>query len=562
MHSVESGEFVKALKLSGERFSTVSLDGLLLDVYDFARTIWEQPNLDSFVDHGVDHSYRVLKLSLSILDRLNRPELQLSAVERVVLGVACLIHDIGMQYARYPVKGKAMDLGEIRKQHSQLGFEMIKDVREGSFQKDRGGPLLNLDPQHVLFLHYGALVGFAHSGRTYWDALRGSSYDKKMEGGSQVLRLRLLAALVRLGDELHCEYTRIPELTWIDSAIMTPEEKAHWAACYYTQEVKLTSPGSAGLRMTMMWRVPQDCGETDVEIIRALLKDFREEKMISEAKLVGEYLKEDDVAEPCFFEFRLHPTPERALIAPIVGAVKDYVVHNLRPGQFGLRPPEVMERTKELPGGGPLDSLKYDARQFLLTRGLISGHFRLKTGWHTNKYVRCRELFADAGFARRLTIELKRVYGPAGITDIVAIGTSAIGIAALLAQMLNARLTYTFLTPASGDEGGHGRYTEYEIEIGVFPGKRVLLIDDILGVGSVLNQVVPKLGTDRDAPQMIKAFTVFSLGDPKKQLLSGLEGIDVAYLISFTDVEYEKEDEQTGKCAICGGDLSIIPVEE
>jgi len=563
MPNVDSTDFVNALELRGQRFSNVSLDALLGSVFDFSNVIWGRPRLHTFVDHGIDHSYRVLTLALSFLKILNRPEMALSPVERLVLGIACLIHDIGMQYQAYPVKEVDLDPFQIRKQHTALGFEMIAAVREGTFTSQRAGPPLNIHPQHLLFLHYGAMVGYSHSGRTYWDQITTSAtYEMKREGGEQLIRPRLLAALVRLADELHCEYTRIQDLTWLDTALLTSEEKAHWAACYFTQEVRITSPGPAGLRMNMTWRVPDDATEKDIEIVRALLQELREHKMLAETQLVRGQLKEDDRAEPCFLEFNLAETPQKFPMPPIPDAVCEYVTTKLRPGQFGKKIQHLSGRARELTGSATLDALKHQARQFLLTKGLVAGHFRLRTGWHTNKYVRCRELCADARFISGLCMELKAFYSASEFTDVLAIGTSAIGIATLLSQMMGLKFSYTFQKQSGTKTDATGRYTEFEIRLDTYKQARVLIIDDIIGVGSVLHEIIPALGKESEAPELVRAFSIFSLGNVKTYLEGDLSLIDVDYLVEFPDVEYSQENPVSGRCDKCPADRSVMVIEE
>jgi hypothetical protein len=133
--------------------------------------------------------------------------------------------------------------------------------------------------------------------------------------------LRLLAALLRLADELHCTYTRVPELSEIDSPVLDDTGKAHWAACYYTEDVRITSPGSGGLRFHMSWRIP-DSGE-DSDMISSLLQELRDRKVREECQLIGEYLKLDDAGEKPFLEFQLEPNPS-------LGNLQSYEIYMVR----------------------------------------------------------------------------------------------------------------------------------------------------------------------------------------------------------------------------------------
>jgi orotate phosphoribosyltransferase len=556
-------EFVLRLQLAGERFHTVSLDGIFLEVYDFAAQIWQSQRLYTFVEHGIDHSLKTIDRSLEVLRVFCGDKVSLTPLERLILGIAALIHDIGMQYEKYPKAGVKLSPHEIRSQHVELGFEMIVDVLKGTFASQRGGPELGTGKPWLNFLYYGALVGFAHSGTIIWNKLRLEEYDDKQEGGDQLRRLRLLAAVFRLADELHCEYTRIPELGWwVDSDILTDEEKAHWAACYYTQQLALLSPGIGGARIHISWRAPSEPLEDDVEVIRTLLQDFRETKIQNEWELIKEYFKWEPGMEPCFLECKLDAEPERSIVVPVPAPVKEFLTKNVRPYQLGHKKPAERAGTFELSGNVELDDLKNKAQMFVLSgEGTLSGHFRLKTGWHTNKYLRCRELTAQIDFSSRLSTALAEIYSVHGFTHILAIGTSMIGIGALLALKLPASLLFTFEEAQIREElAGRVDYTEYEQDVFVPSGSRLLILDDILGVGSVIRKVTSRLREAHTELEYSKAFCLYSLGEAM-QAAKDLHGLDIDFLVSLPDVQYWPQDSNTGTCEACVNSPYIIREE-
>lgn len=98
-------------------------------------------------------------------------------------------------------------------------------------------------------------------------------------------------------------------------------------------------------------------------------------------------------------------------------------------------------------------------------------------------------------------------------------------------------------------------------EVTPFDNGNILLIDDILGVGSVIYDVIAKLKSSDKPPKNIRAFTIYSLGDVKK-LIEGLADVEIDYLVSFPDVDYREEDKVTRRCSICKDHPEIIRVEE
>jgi orotate phosphoribosyltransferase len=558
-----SSDFVDSLGLKGEAYAGVSLEGILLRVWDFASKIWDKPRLYRFVDHGLQHSCGVLAHAQRVLRHLCPQGFGLSGIERLVLGVAALIHDIGMQYPKYEKQGAALDASSVRRQHTRLGYEMLQDAMSGDLGK-RGGPELACSDQEAMFLHLGAMVGFAHSGPEFWGQLKEPHYRQTFEGGQQLLRIRFLAAVFRLADELHTEYTRLTEPDYIGSSQLDERDKCHWMACNYVRAIRFESPGAGSLSMYIEWRIPEGAKDEDVDLIRALLVELRETKIRQEIQYVRPYLKADESMAFCVLEFELEPDPQPSpAVHSLPEQVVAYIRNNLRPYQFGVRVEPKRARVVELPDKPQLDKLKSLARDFILSgEGAISGHFRLKTKWHTNKYIRCRELCANLEFVRGLCMCLSEHYGEDNFTHILGVGTSALRIASQLSFQTRAHLSYTFVAPETvAGQSTAKDYTEQERNVTLPKGARLLIVDDILGVGSVLHTLVGYL-KDRYSLEYARAFAIYSLGHEKDLLAQLGDEIKVDYLVAFPDVIYRPELPGSEACDLCRGDSTISRTEE
>lgn len=556
-------DFLNILDLTGKKFSDMKLDELILNIHSFSEQIWKIPQLYNFVDHGIEHSYRVARTAMKIFREISPVGSQLSSLERCLLGVASLIHDIGMQYNKYPEANSTRSKNYVRTNHCELGFNIIKDALQRAFDSKRGGPGLQLEKRQSVFLYYGALIGFAHSGRKYWDLLKEDSYKQTLEGGLQLLRYRLLAALIRFADELHCEYTRIPELNWLDSSVkLSSEAKAHWTTCYYTKEIITTSPGHGSLRVTLRWRSPKDIDDPMTHTIIALLQDLRQRKIRQEMELIKDYLKVEENTEPSILEFNLEPSPEVIeTLTPLPQEVFKYVQEELRPYQFGIKKLRRRETIKEIPDSEELIQVKYRTQNFFLTgQGVITGHFSLNTGWHTDKYVKCRKLCADYNYVSKLCHELAAIYKKHNFTDILSVGTSAISIGILLSFLLKTRFHYTFGDVRIASSTTSNRdYTQYEIDVSLSRNKRILLIDDILAKGNVLANILEKLAAT-SPPKYLRLFTIYVLGD-MKDVIKRIDDIDADYVSSFPDVKYYKQG-RDGMCELCRKKTNLIAVPE
>lgn len=552
-------EFTDILCLSGKKFQNQPLDTVVHNIHRFSSQIWEGPRLYKYVDHGIEHSYQVVRKCNDLSQVLPEKE-RLSALERSIVGVASLLHDIGLQYNKYPKDKKQFTDEDVRKNHTRLGYYMLMDALEAQTERERALPDLSREEYHRLITYWAGLVGFSHTGRIYWDKLKDFKYTESE--GEYKRRLGLLGALLRLADELHCEYTRVKEPNLITSEILNAEEKSHWVACYYTHTVEFYCPGDGGgLNITMNWRVPLDAEDEEVSLIRSLLVDLREKKINQEIQVSKEYFRWSDGRECPIIEFILAEEPERAKIKNLPGQVKEFIEKQLRPYQYRKKILVSYPNFNQVTGGTILHNLQKLAYNFAQSeQGFEEGHFSLKTGWHTDKYIKCRELVSNQQFVKDLAVNLKEFYSELNITDILAIGTSSIMIGSLLSLHLKANLSFTF-EEAKILKELHTKidYSEYEKAVYIQPESRLLIIDDIFGVGSVIKKVVQELKS-KNPPAYIRAFVLYSLGDIK-DIIYSLTEVKIDYLASIPDIKYYKVDENTGLCKECKDKPEILEIE-
>jgi tetratricopeptide (TPR) repeat protein len=210
----------------------------LVPVCDKAKAIWAKPVLRQYTDHTIRHSARVIDL-IDSLTALLRGQDRLNNNEAYVVFSAALLHDVGMQCEIFYEKGFLHDLFSpkelaaarddknerdrlLRTRHHDLGAEWIRH--------ELGAQCLVRD-----YIEDVADVALAHTGDSL-AALR----DHEEEG--QWMRLRLLASLLRLADELDLDRRRVDldELQWAD---IPPASKAHWWKCHYVQSVRIDHRG-------------------------------------------------------------------------------------------------------------------------------------------------------------------------------------------------------------------------------------------------------------------------------------------------------------------------------
>ena len=207
----------ESLKINDENF-LICLNNIKAHVAQ----IWDPPLLQHYTKHGIDHSQRIIDVLGSLLEE--HDEL-LSEQERFILLAAIYLHDIGMQSpidAGLPEKEEYTleDSEIVRKKHNETSANII---RKGKLTLG-----LNLCKEYSKFI---ATLSEYHRKLDINDLTTQSIIGKD-------IRLKLLAALLRLGDELDLDFRRV-NVTTLKMRQIPVESKFHWFSHYYIQSVQI-----------------------------------------------------------------------------------------------------------------------------------------------------------------------------------------------------------------------------------------------------------------------------------------------------------------------------------
>jgi len=204
-----------------------------------AARIWSRPLHRYYTDHTITHSERVITLLDGLTAGMMDTGKRLSPTEVFVLLAAAYLHDVGMQDERFA----GGDLGEIRAHHHEVTAELIYRTlsfpttfpKAGSFREGReGGRALHLGlPDDPGLVEAVALVAKGHRRVD----LHSAEYEPLVHS-DETLRLRLLAALLRFGDELDIDHRRV-DLEMIKLLSLPLESQLHWWKCHYVSGVSI-----------------------------------------------------------------------------------------------------------------------------------------------------------------------------------------------------------------------------------------------------------------------------------------------------------------------------------
>ena len=216
------------------------------NVREATARIWERPLHRHYTDHTVAHSERVIALLDGLTAGMMQGEAPLSTGETFVLLAAAYLHDAGMQNEKFaggdPLASPGQRLDEIRAHHNEQTAEMIYAVFE---DPANAFPIpLARDPGLV------EAVALVAKGHRRVD-LAGPEYEPLVHG-SGTLRLRLLAALLRFGDELDIDHRRV-DLELFKLMSLKPDSQLHWYRCYYVSGVSIVDE-----YIRVVYRFPRD----------------------------------------------------------------------------------------------------------------------------------------------------------------------------------------------------------------------------------------------------------------------------------------------------------------
>jgi hypothetical protein len=221
-----------------------------------AERIWARPLHRYYTDHTPQgHSTRVIALLDGLTAGMMATNQRLALGEAFVLLAAAYLHDIGMQNEKFA----GGDLDDIRGAHHEQTAEMIYAVFEDPASAF-SIPLVG-DPT------VAEAVALVAKGHRRVD-LSAAEYDPLVYG-EETLRLRLLAALLRFGDELDIDQRRV-DMEQLKLLALPEESLLHWWKCHYVSGVSIQDE-----YIHIAYRFPQERPDYEGLIVPLVEGDVR-----------------------------------------------------------------------------------------------------------------------------------------------------------------------------------------------------------------------------------------------------------------------------------------------
>jgi len=195
--------------------------------------------------HGMDHSRAVISMLDGLVDGID-PDRGLTNPEIFYLLASVYLHDVGMLIPYPDDEGQANEIN-ARKKRPYTKEDLIRDkhhLRSGEYVTEHAA---ELELDHV----ESECVRLICEGHRVVE-LDTEYYDDRLIG-SERIRVRLLAALLRFSDELDISYKRAPKkLMAILEEDMPDYSRLQWLKHYYTSGVDASVQRSNGARKTIV----------------------------------------------------------------------------------------------------------------------------------------------------------------------------------------------------------------------------------------------------------------------------------------------------------------------
>lgn len=211
---------INGLEIEGD-----TLSGCCFNIRSAVKRLWYDHALRHYTDHTVAHSDRIMEVLIKLMGN----KVELNKYEKFILFASVYLHDIGMQIPPNLVVKKKYSRAEeklIRDQHNNTSAVMI----ENSVKPRSSLPSLGLE-SCSLCAEFIAQVCKYHRVLPMVDLK-----DTPFLG--ETIRIPLLTALLRLGDELDADWRRVC-MSVLKITPIPLESKYHWWSHHYVKSVEI-----------------------------------------------------------------------------------------------------------------------------------------------------------------------------------------------------------------------------------------------------------------------------------------------------------------------------------
>lgn len=191
----------------------------------------------NFTDHSARHCDRVIDIIGKLVeDNLSsHSPKSLNREELIVLALSVLFHDLGMHLPNShgftkPITDFTIDdYNKMRRDHGEVSGAVVRDIADGT---DKVLQLGSLDDDINHLLPTVAFLCERHQSSSEYRP------EEIVRIGPKELRVGLLTSLLRLSDELDCDYRRV-DMNKLNQYGIPITSVFHWLNCSYVDSVTI-----------------------------------------------------------------------------------------------------------------------------------------------------------------------------------------------------------------------------------------------------------------------------------------------------------------------------------
>lgn len=118
---------------------------------------------------------------------------------------------------------------------------------------------------------------------------------------------------------------------------------------------------------------------------------------------------------------------------------------------------------------------------FTKTGAMLTGHFRLTSGKHSNRYFQCAQVLQVPQYTKQLCKELAERFRGQGVETVIGPAMGGIIVSYEVARALEVRSLFT--------EREDGQMT-LRRNFNIKPGEKVLVVEDVITTGGSVKEVI------------------------------------------------------------------------
>ena len=168
-------------------------------------------------------------------------------------------------------------------------------------------------------------------------------------------------------------------------------------------------------------------------------------------------------------------------------------------------------------------------------RAILTGHFRLTSGRHSDRYVQCARVLEDPALVTRLAHAIAERLGERQVDLVAAPAVGGIIIGFAVAQALGVKFIF------SEREGGAMTFRR---GFDVAPGARVLVVEDVVTTGGSVAEVIELVRAAGGVP--VAVASLIDRGGPKAF------DVDLFSLLRLKVESWEPVD-----CGLCAAEVPL-----